>query len=203
MAGSKSDAGIMFAYFGALGTVLWLGIWLFDCFLKLVDPNTNIPSPPPPSDAPSSLRGESHQPPEQPANRDFFHSSYFVGWVAVAVAYLVGTISMHLNNTSAYENWAAGYRASSPTVYISFTGKRYHTSGHSGNGYLARQLFDAVRSRYTPCQTCNPPTVSVADIQKWRKEPSYFGYGVFFFIASAIYLGATYNAFSRATPGMC
>lgn len=60
---------------------------------------------------------------------------------------------------------ASAYSDNDPTVYITKTGKKYHTAtcSYLGESKTGIKLSEAVERGYTPCSRCNPPVLEKQD----------------------------------------
>ena len=84
--------------------------------------------------------------------------SRLVGSALISVVVLVATLS-------ALPVAAAPQANGEQTVYVTRTGKKYHTAGCRYLRYSQREmkLKDAVAAGYTPCRVCNPPILRGAE----------------------------------------
>lgn len=57
--------------------------------------------------------------------------------------------------------WATPQSNAGVTVYVTATGKKYHTAScrYIRKGATPMKLKDAVKAGYSPCSVCKPPTL--------------------------------------------
>jgi hypothetical protein len=77
-------------------------------------------------------------------------------YVKVTVVGVLLILSIRLSAQSAAPQSKAGV-----TVYVTATGKKYHTAScrYIRKGATPMKLEDAVKIGYSPCSVCKPPTL--------------------------------------------
>jgi hypothetical protein len=130
----------------------------------------------------------------------FFLSKRFLALPIAIAIYLTVTLNWHFKAASDFDAWLTSQRTSSPIVYVTFSGRSYHTSGHYIKSAMRSTLFDAARSSHSPCMVCSPPRMSLTDEQRTRRAPSFFGYGTALVFCTILYFIVIMVTFPESSP---
>lgn len=90
---------------------------------------------------------------------------------------------------STVNQWRQTNIESSPTVYITSTGVKYHNSFHYQGRTSIISLFEAVEKGYSACKVCHPPEAPV-----YTGKPGFYFYHWFLIsIALSLIYWITFN----------
>jgi len=95
---------------------------------------------------------------------------YLVGLLFYVL--LIGTY-LSVSITTVHQ-WRQGNINSSPTVYITSTGAKYHKGYHYDGRNYPISLFEADEKGYQPCKVCHPPPAPT-----YSGKPGFYFYNWF------------------------
>lgn len=96
---------------------------------------------------------------------------------------------------STVNQWRQTNIESSPTVYITSTGAKYHNSFHYQGRTSSISLFEAVEKGYSACKVCHPPEAPV-----YTGMPGfYFYHWILISIALSLIYWIIFNRINQKT----
>jgi hypothetical protein len=102
--------------------------------------------------------------------------------------YLFVSINQNVDWENKVEIWRQTNIRNSPTVCITKTGEKYHNCYHYSNRNKQISLLEAKEYGYTPCGTCDPPTLVKQSIKPIAPDYYFRHWFIVSIIFSYLYL---------------